>query len=102
MAFKVNSLLFKINAATVLTVFFVALGGIVLQYPIEQSRFKGQTSRIELLLATLYKEKRNDLANELFAGQTRALQSSLVTTHPYLFQPQVSYQTKPAELLPTD
>jgi signal transduction histidine kinase/CheY-like chemotaxis protein/HPt (histidine-containing phosphotransfer) domain-containing protein len=74
---KLNSLPVKINLATIITVLFVAFGGIVLQYPIEQSRFKGQTARVELLLDTLFKQKKDDLANELFAGQERALQSSL-------------------------
>jgi len=74
---KLNSLAVKINLATVATVLLVALGGIVMQYPIEQNRLKGQTARIELLLDTLFKQKRDDLANELFAGQERALRSSL-------------------------
>ncbi len=74
---KFNSLPFKLNAATIVTVLLVAFGGIVLQYPIEQSRFREQTKRTELLLDTLFHQKRNDLANELFAGQERALQSSL-------------------------
>jgi len=72
-----QSLPFKINAATLVTVLFAALGGIFLQYPIEQNRFKAQTARTEVLLDTLYKQKRDDLANELFAGQERALKSSL-------------------------
>lgn len=74
---KFNSLPFKINAATIVTVILAAVGGILLQYPLEQNRFQGQTARIGLLLDTLYKQKQNDLANELFAGQERALQSSL-------------------------
>jgi signal transduction histidine kinase/DNA-binding response OmpR family regulator/HPt (histidine-containing phosphotransfer) domain-containing protein len=74
---KIHSLPFKINAATIVTVLLAAFGGILLQYPIEQNRIKEQTARTELLLDTLYKQKRNDLANELFAGQQRALQSSL-------------------------
>lgn len=74
---KIHSLPFKINAATIVMVLLAAFVGIVLQYPIEQSKFEGQTTRTELLLDTLYKQKRNDLANELFAGQERALRSSL-------------------------
>jgi|GEM_PF-1165805 len=74
---KMYSLPFKINAATIVTVLLAALGGMVLQYPVEQSRFKEQTARTELLLDTLYQQKRNDLANELFASQERALTSSL-------------------------
>jgi signal transduction histidine kinase/CheY-like chemotaxis protein/HPt (histidine-containing phosphotransfer) domain-containing protein len=74
---KTQGLPFKINAATIVTILLAALGSIVLQYPVEQSRFKAQTARTELLLNTLYQQKRNDLANELFANQERALQSSL-------------------------
>ncbi len=74
---KYHNLPFKINATTIITVLLVALICIILQYPIEQSRFQGQSARIELLLDTVFKQKRDDLANELFAGQTRALQSSL-------------------------
>ncbi len=58
-------------------VLLAAIAGIVLQYPAQLSKFEKQTARTELLLDTLYKQKRNDLANELFAGQKRALQSSI-------------------------
>ena len=74
---KLNSLPIKLNLATIVTVLLVASLGIVLQYPLEQSRFKSQTARIELLLDTLFKQKKDDLANELFAGQERALRASL-------------------------
>jgi signal transduction histidine kinase/CheY-like chemotaxis protein/HPt (histidine-containing phosphotransfer) domain-containing protein len=74
---KTQGLPFKINTATIVTILLAALGSIILQYPLEKSRFKAQTARTELLLNTLYQQKRNDLANELFANQNRALQSSL-------------------------
>ncbi len=74
---KYHSLPFKINTTTIITVILVAVICIILQYPIEQSRFKGQSARIELLLDTIFKQKKDALANELFAGQERALQSSL-------------------------
>lgn len=74
---KIYSLPFKINTATIITAILAALAGIVLQYPVLQSSFLEQIARTELLLDTLYQQKRNDLANELFAGQERALQSSL-------------------------
>ncbi|MBU1565195.1 MAG: response regulator [Proteobacteria bacterium] len=74
---KYHSLPFKINITTIITVFLVAVICIILQYPIEQQRFKGQSARIELLLDTIFKQKKDALANELFAGQERALQSSL-------------------------
>ena len=74
---KYHSLPFKINATTIVTVLLVAVICIILQYPMEQRRFKGQSQRIELLLDTIYKQKKDALANELFAGQERALKSSL-------------------------
>ena len=74
---KIYSLPFKINTATIITAILAALAGIVMQYPVLQSSFNEQIARTELLLDTLYQQKRNDLANELFAGQERALQSSL-------------------------
>ena len=74
---KYHSLPFKINGTTIITVFLVAFICIILQYPIEQRRFEGQSARIELLLDTIFKQKKDDLANELFAGQGRALQASL-------------------------
>ena len=74
---KYQSLPFKINVTTIITVFLVAFIFVVLQYRIEQRRFKDQSARVELLLDTVFKQRKNDLANELFAGQERALQSSL-------------------------
>jgi len=74
---KIYSLPFKINTATIIMVLLAAVAGFVLQYPVLQNSFNEQITRTELLLDTLYQQKRNDLANELFAGQQRALQSSL-------------------------
>jgi signal transduction histidine kinase/CheY-like chemotaxis protein/HPt (histidine-containing phosphotransfer) domain-containing protein len=74
---KYQSLPFKINVTTIITVFLVAFIFVVLQYRIEQRRFKDQSARVELLLDTVFKQRKNDLANELFAGQERALQASL-------------------------
>jgi len=75
---KYHSLPFKINITTIATVFIVVLICIALQYPIEKRRFQGQSARIELLLDTIFQQKKDALANELFAGQERALQSSLL------------------------
>ncbi len=74
---KIYSLPFKINTATIIMVLLAAVAGFVLQYPVLQNSFDEQIARTELLLDTLYQQKRDDLANELFAGQERALQSSL-------------------------
>jgi signal transduction histidine kinase/DNA-binding response OmpR family regulator len=74
---RYHSLPFKINITTIVTVLLVVIICIILQYPIEQRRFEGQSVRTELLLDTIFKQKKDALANELFAGQDRALQFSL-------------------------
>lgn len=74
---KFNSLPFKLNAVTVVTVLVVGIVCFVLQFPLERSRFEDQTQNIELLLDTLFKQKKNELANEIFAGQEKALSYSL-------------------------
>ena len=74
---KYHGLPFKINITTIITVLLVVIICIILQYPIEQRRFQGQSARTELLLDTIFKQKKDALANELFAGQERALQASL-------------------------
>ncbi len=74
---KYHSLPFKINVTTIATVVLVVLICIILQYPIEQRRFQGQAARTELLLDTIFKQKKDVLANELFANQERALRFSI-------------------------
>ncbi len=74
---RYHSLPFKINITTIVTVLLVVIICIILQYPIEQRRFEGQSARAELLLDTIFNQKKDALANELFAGQDRALQFSL-------------------------
>jgi PAS domain S-box-containing protein len=46
-------------------------------YPLESQRALDQVQRINLLLDTIFKQKLNDLANELYARQERALRASL-------------------------
>ncbi|GAB6191328.1 response regulator [Desulfocastanea catecholica] len=74
---KIYSLPFKINMATIVTVLLAALAGIAVQYPVLQNSFNEQIAKTELLVDTLFQQKRDDLANELFAGQEQALKTSL-------------------------
>ncbi len=72
-----RSLHAKINAALLVTgVVIAVIFGAVL-YPFEISRYNARVRNIEILLETVYKHKRDDLANELFARQKRALAASL-------------------------
>jgi len=74
---QIHKLPFKINATIIITA--AAITGIFAAffYPFEQRRHQSQTKRIQFLLDTVYLQKRNDLANELFARQDRALRASL-------------------------
>lgn len=74
---KYRSLPFKINATSIVMVLLLVVVCVVLQYHLEQRRFQGQSARTELLLDTIFKQKKDALANELFAGQERALLASL-------------------------
>ncbi len=74
---KPQSLHFKINLVILVTAAVVAsLFGAVL-YPFEARRYDTQVERIHQLLDTVYLQKSDELANELFAGQERALLASL-------------------------
>lgn len=79
MSFK--SLPSKINAATIIAFILIGFGGIAVQYSLDNSRFNTQVERIELFLDALFKQKQNDLANELFANHERALRSTLLDIH---------------------
>ncbi len=74
---KLHSLPFKINAAIVTTAVVISLLFIAFLYPLEINRRGDQVKRINLLLDTVFKQKINDLANELFSRQERALQATL-------------------------
>lgn len=74
---KSESLHFKINIAILLTGIFISVLFAAILYPLESSRNNSQIQRIEQLLDTVFKQKRDDLANELFARQERALEASL-------------------------
>ncbi|MEJ2641302.1 MAG: ATP-binding protein, partial [Desulfosarcinaceae bacterium] len=74
---RYKSLPFRINTAIIITALvIVVLFGMFL-YPLEKRRADDQMQHINLLLDTIFRQKINDLANELFARQERALRASL-------------------------
>lgn len=72
-----RSLRFKINAAILITcaVIGVFLGSLI--YPFEVNRREAGYENIQVLLDTLFQQKRDSLANEIFAGQDLALAETL-------------------------
>ncbi|BHH84896.1 response regulator [Desulforhopalus sp. 52FAK] len=77
MKLRLDSLSSKINLVTIIAFVCIAIGSIAAQHFINKNRFNNQLSITELLLDTLFKQKQNDLANELFANHELALKSSL-------------------------
>lgn len=72
-----HSLPVKINTAIITTAVVMIILFISILYPMEIDRREDQIKRINLLMDTVFQQKRNDLANELFAEQERALKSTL-------------------------
>lgn len=75
---RIRSLPFKINTAILITATVIAVVFLIILYPVERKRHANERERIFLLLDTIYKQKQNDLANEIFADQQRALKATLL------------------------
>ena len=71
------SLRFKINVAIVVTCLVIAVIFGAILYPFETRRYNSHVEKIELLLDTIFQQRYEDFANEIFAGQKRALALTL-------------------------
>ena len=74
---KDQSLRFKINLAILITCLVIAVIFGAILYPFEMQRHQSHVKKIILLLDTLYQQKYEAFANEIFAGQKRALALTL-------------------------
>ena len=63
----------KINLAIFLTTVLVGVAMLGLLYPLEQQRRENRLEDIRELLAAVYQQNREQMANEIFAKQWRAL-----------------------------
>ncbi len=72
-----RSLPWKINTAIFATAVAISVFFVLILYHLEMTRTNEQMKRINLLLETVYKQKLDDLANEVFARQERALKATL-------------------------
>lgn len=72
-----KSLRFKINITIFTTCFVVAVIFGAILYPFERQRHESHVEKIVLLLDTIFNQKYEDIANEIFAGQKRALALTL-------------------------
>jgi len=74
---KFHSLRFKINTAILLTCIVTAIFFSAIFYPFEINRRQSRLERIEFLLNTFFEQRKEELANEIFADQKDALAQSL-------------------------
>ena len=72
-----TSLRFKINIAILLTWAILVLFFSMLLYPYEKRRSQSRLDDVQALLSAVYEQRKTELANEIFAGQTAALMSSI-------------------------
>lgn len=68
-----NRLPVKINLALGMAVIGIAAVFAAFVYPLESSRTADQIARVRVLLETIHKQKKNDFANAIFAGQHTAI-----------------------------
>jgi signal transduction histidine kinase/CheY-like chemotaxis protein len=78
---KTDSLIFRINAAiwTVCAGILLIFG--LFFYAFEKQQRQAQTDHAEILLDALFQQKREELANEIFANHQRALNRSISELH---------------------
>ncbi len=74
---KIKSLRYKINVAIFFTCMAVAVVFAAILYPIVISSHNTQLKNINFMLDAIFQQKKEDLANEVFAGQKIALELSL-------------------------
>ena len=74
---KFHSFRFKINTAILLTCIVIAIFFSAIFYPFEINRRQSRLERIQLLLNTIFEQRKEELANEIFADQKDALARSL-------------------------
>jgi signal transduction histidine kinase/CheY-like chemotaxis protein len=74
---RLKSLHLKINVAILVTCAIIAVFFAALFYPYEVKRRQSQLDNIEVLLDAVFLQKKEELANELFAEQKDALSLSL-------------------------
>lgn len=68
---------FKINAVIVITCIFTAMVWIAVFAPFEKKRRQTRLQNIRILMETIYEQKKEDLANEIFANQQTAIRLTL-------------------------
>lgn len=72
-----KNLRFKINAAIFMTCILIAVIFGTILWPAETARRNASINRIRLLLEAVFEQRKEDLANEIFAGHIKALNASL-------------------------
>jgi methyl-accepting chemotaxis protein len=72
-----RSLRTKINRAIITTCLIVCGSFAAILYPFELHRREARLEKIQILLSSIFQQRKDELANEIFAGQRLALKNSL-------------------------
>ncbi|WP_163340467.1 response regulator [Desulfopila sp. IMCC35008] len=72
-----NRLSVKIISAMALAMLVIVMVFLAFIYPLEEQRANDQVKRVEILLDTIYKQRKYDFANQLFARQQLAVTATL-------------------------
>lgn len=72
-----RSLRFKINAAILCACVIVGIFFVLIFYPFELNRHHSRLHEINVLMSAVFEQKREEIANELFANQEMALANTL-------------------------
>ncbi len=72
-----RSLRSRINLAIFTTCLIISIFFVAILYPFEANRREARLQNIKILLSAIYQQKKEELANEIFADQKLALESSL-------------------------
>ncbi|MCP4347633.1 MAG: response regulator [Desulfobacterales bacterium] len=74
---RIRSIRFKINSAIFLTCILIAMIFGSILFPLEIRRYDSQLKQIRFLTDAVFKQKEEDIANEIFAEQKEALEISV-------------------------
>ena len=74
---RLNSLRTKVNTAILATCLIITACYGAILYPVEINRRQAHFSHIHTLLSSVFQQQKEQIANEIFAGQEKALSKSL-------------------------
>ncbi len=76
---KTKSLRLKVNTAILVSCVIIAACSAAILYPVETKRHLTQLEQIKILLNAVFEQNKENIANEIFSGQEKALSMTLLS-----------------------